>query len=1420
MKHLLFKTWLLLVCLLAGGASAWADNYELVTSTNDLVAGCKYVIASKAYIGQSTAPTGCTFMSTEVNANNRKETNPPITVASQTITIPEKTLVLELGGSTGAWTFKTVNYEGTQGYLNATSTTSNNHLKVVEEYNDYAAFSIDINSTSYVAIITCTGKDSRNILRNNAGTCYSCYSGGQSEVFLYKETNASAPDVPQPTYYNVTLSSVTNGTISATPTSATEGATITLKATPASGYEFGSWNVTNVSTSEAITVTSNKFTMPAANVNVSATFNEIPVVEPEGNTAVATFIFNTDEGLSALGLSKPEEGAGTELGSNAYTSQSISMTATNGGTATRIWNSKGTTSLRVYKDGGSLTFSGATITKIEFKGSSLTDLSANVGTYTSPTWTGSSSQVTFSASASVTFNTITVTYVTDGGGDDGGGTIEPPVGETKVYVKKDISQIKADDEVIVTMTNATATYAMTNNNGLNKNPIAVAVTVADGKVESNDATLLWYIVKNNDGTFSIYKNGTTDVYLYTTTSASVKVGSTADVAKDFIVQDNYLYCDKTKRYIGVYNNQEFRAYTSIDGSSNIAGQTLAFYVYSTGEDSYPEIPNFIKTSTLTLEVGAAPYDVRQCLNLPAEYKSEPYKITTTIDGLTQKDGEYACVYPWLSFTKAGTYTVTVTAAAIDGNYSQTTGKITVKVINPTQSLSTIDEIFAAATATGNTATPATVTFNNWVVSGVKGSNAYVTDNAGKGFIIYSNSHGFEVGDVLSGTAECKVQLYNGSAELTQLTSTTSGLTVTKGGTVTPVTNIALEDLSGINTGAVVTYNGLTYDGPDFTDGTTAIKPYNTFITLPQLIEGKIYNVTGVYIQYKETKEIAPRTEADIVLVEALKSYLVTIETPENGSIVVKNGETVINNGDRVEEGTTLAIECTPASADYRFKNWQYKVGDGSWATRNNATQNYTMPSSDVQFRANFELIPVYAITWSINGVETHATLKDGETLNVPEVDDIDGHKFMGWTNAAIEGTQSEAPTYVSPVAANATYYAVFATASGSGDGEATYELTQDQIAAAYVGSGDGKTTSYGNYEFGDGWSGSCIINLFNGTYFVQIRKNAANNYILTPEFPKGVTSITINTTALNSSATGSTALNRTFYLCASNETAQPTSGDYGSGALAEENGSVTIPVNGNPKQFYIYSNGGAYIRSISVTCGAAATYTDYCTLIGEAPASAEHTLTLVAQETNGDYYGTFSSDKDVIFLASQLAEVQTVFTDGSEVLNEAISDESWAMVEGVVSTESFGYYVPANTGVLICSESANVTYYDVTEYEYNQNVSDFSDNMLVAASVAMTGDNLFYKLAYGNYEAKSGLGFYWGDAEGAAFTCKAGTAYLAVPKSLGSNLRGFVLGGDKLTGIKEATVNGENTEIFNLQGQRISRLQQGVNIVNGKKVIR
>ena len=212
---------------------------------------------------------------------------------------------------------------------------------------------------------------------------------------------------------------------------------------------------------------------------------------------------------------------------------------------------------------------------------------------------------------------------------------------------------------------------------------------------------------------------------------------------------------------------------------------------------------------------------------------------------------------------------TARTATVTLTYTYTAKETMTKDVTVTQAAvpmvyTTIPALFEDATST---ATDVTITFDSWVISAVKNSNAYLTDNNGNGLIIYASDHGFQVNDVLTGTASCKLQLYRGSAELTVLTSSTEGLTVTNDGTVTEQ-NIAINNLGGVNTGSLLAYENLTYNGTALVDGdNNAITPYSTLYSYT-FVNGKVYNVKGIYLQYNDTKELLPRSADDIEIVEA------------------------------------------------------------------------------------------------------------------------------------------------------------------------------------------------------------------------------------------------------------------------------------------------------------------------------------------------------------------------------------------------------------------------------------------------------------------------------------------------------------------------------------------------------------------------
>lgn len=219
------------------------------------------------------------------------------------------------------------------------------------------------------------------------------------------------------------------------------------------------------------------------------------------------------------------------------------------------------------------------------------------------------------------------------------------------------------------------------------------------------------------------------------------------------------------------------------------------------------------------------------------------------------------------------------------------------------------------------------------------------------------------------------------------------------------------------------------------------------------------------------------------------------------------------------------------------------------------------------------------------------------------------------------------------------------------------------------------------------------------------------------------------------------------------------------------------------------------------------------------------TLSLVAVD-NEIYYATFSSSEDVIFPSSDVeVDAVSVSVEGSTLKIKELEKEDYFVK--ATSAEGFdvvsnGYYVPANTGVLIQSLENSVTYY--TPYETK--TVTLEANLLKAAPakggvfIAETGYK-YYKLAYDDYDAKTDLGFYWGAENGGAFSVKAGTAYLAVPPTSGSAVKGFSFDGTS-TGISavDAEEPAKTRVIYNIAGQKVNAMTKaGLYIVNGKKIV-
>ncbi len=117
------------------------------------------------------------------------------------------------------------------------------------------------------------------------GTSTTGVGGDEDSLEVYmSNTSPSAADYKvwykKATEYSITVTSGGHGTASADKSTAPAGTTITLTATPESGYKLDKWE------SDDVTISGNTFTMPSKAVTVKATFKEIsPSAE---HTAVLT----------------------------------------------------------------------------------------------------------------------------------------------------------------------------------------------------------------------------------------------------------------------------------------------------------------------------------------------------------------------------------------------------------------------------------------------------------------------------------------------------------------------------------------------------------------------------------------------------------------------------------------------------------------------------------------------------------------------------------------------------------------------------------------------------------------------------------------------------------------------------------------------------------------------------------------------------------------------------------------------------------------------------------------------------------------------------------------------------------------------------------------------------------------------------
>jgi hypothetical protein len=336
----------------------------------------------------------------------------------------------------------------------------------------------------------------------------------------------------------------------------------------------------------------------------------------------------------------------------------------------------------------------------------------------------------------------------------GGGNL---FAQTK-WVKSDLADLTSVDQVVIVDLNSNT--AMTNNNGTKKAPTATAVTLStDGsELTSTVADNLKWKVNKSGGEYKFHPYGTSDSSLYCTNANNgVRVGTNTNNTFTIYSKGNYvgLYNVGTKRYIGVYNKQDWRCYNST--TTNISTTHIAYFKLTSSEPGKTitslsfgdnadktfwkddtEGTTFTQTATLTPAVEGA----------KITYSSSNENVAV----VDANSGEVV-----VSTDKAATATITATYAGDDA-HAGSTATYTITVEPLCQNLAELKAAYSKSPITE------AVRLTDAQVTYVNGNKHYLQDASGA-VCVFLSDFNYVAGDKLNGIANVTYTLYNGLPEI-------------------------------------------------------------------------------------------------------------------------------------------------------------------------------------------------------------------------------------------------------------------------------------------------------------------------------------------------------------------------------------------------------------------------------------------------------------------------------------------------------------------------------------------------------------------------------------------------------------------------------------------------------------------------------
>lgn len=501
-------------------------TWVLCKDASTLSAGTEVLIAASDYNFA---------MNTTQNSNNRGQIGVTKDGDNLTTSSTAQVFTLVTGTANNSYGFQCVNGTNNGSYICAASSSSN-HLKTQSDLDGNASWTISITSTG-IATVTAQGSYSRKLLQYNTGSgLFACYATDkpQKDISIYTKGDASGSDTK----------------------SITSSGTLTV---PAIGGEItfpNAYTTQNIEATETINVTSSS---NISNISINNGSVTLTMAPNYGNSKV------TGESITLTLASDPT------VTTTINVEQSGSSLTVNPSTVTIPSDSPSATFTVTSKDFGfSISSSDPSVTVTP----SSSEASENAVTITV------SSNAT-AQSTETTLGTLTISRTTDDPQEKTVTVIKGAQAETgSAWIRTAIADLSAGD--LIAIVDVTSSRAMSNNNGTSA-PSATLITLTTDKsrLSAEPATTLQWVFGGNatDGyTFNV--SGTNNYLYCTSTNNGVKVGTNTNRYFDYVKADanssEYFLKEKeTARFIGVYSNQDWRCYTTVN--NNIKNTVVAFY---------------------------------------------------------------------------------------------------------------------------------------------------------------------------------------------------------------------------------------------------------------------------------------------------------------------------------------------------------------------------------------------------------------------------------------------------------------------------------------------------------------------------------------------------------------------------------------------------------------------------------------------------------------------------------------------------------------------------------------------------------------------------------------------------------------------------------------------------------------------------